>query len=167
MLYISKVLNSKQPALVKLTRLSSKKIANVIYTPNVDIKCGWQKIASYLSDTSEEEKAYFESRLKFLIKSLRNVNPQMRIHFLTIPHRDHILNNYKLSVGNIIRNFLRKNSFINVYQIDFENHINRSLSKGLSVNDIYIKDDKASHLTDFAHNEILLPKLMEEINKNF
>ncbi|MDC0425218.1 general stress protein [bacterium] len=50
---------------------------------------------------------------------------------------------------------------------DFSHAIKELLQEGFDLDDIYIVGDRASHLTSFAHNKILVPYIISTIRKNY
>ena len=153
MLYVSEILNSKDYALKKFGLLVLKKFVQ----PKHDkINCGWSRISDYLNELSEDDVRYFESALEYMLKEIRQSSPTINIHILTIPHRKHVTGEYKISVSMLISEFLKDKKFSGVNHRDFADDVNNLIIDGYQLNDIFIEGDPASHLTSFAHNEILV-----------
>ena len=112
----------------------------------------------------EEELAYFNSTLDYLVEELRTTNQNMTIYLITIPHRGHVTGEYVLSTGSVIAEYLHNTVYSNLFQLDLTEEINSLLNAGYQLDDIFIADDLASHLTSFAHNELLVPLVLNKIN---
>jgi hypothetical protein len=164
MLRVSEIINSENLSLVKLFQLSLKKLNNYIYR-ETEPNCGWSQISHFLTDGMEEEElAYFNSTLDYLVEELRSTNQNMTIYLITIPHRGHVTGEYVLSTGSVIAEYLHNTVYSNLFQLDLTEKINSLLNAGYQLDDIFIADDLSSHLTSFAHNELLVPLVLSKIN---
>jgi hypothetical protein len=161
-LYINEVLNSDDYALKKLFLLVLKKLGTYKYQNN----CGWTEISKYLYEINEEDASYFESSVEYMINEIKRNSPDVSIHILTVPHRKHISEEYKVNTSMLINKVLNNNDFEKVEHHDFSDAINQLLQEGFDLDDIYVVGDKASHLTSFAHNKILVPYIISTIREN-
>ena len=174
MLRVSEIINSENLSLVKLFQLSLKKLNNYIYKVGnyggnnkreTEFNCGWSQISHFLTDGMEEEElAYFNSTLDYLVEELRTTNQNMTIYLITIPHRGHVTGEYVLSTGSVIAEYLHNTVYSNLFQLDLTEEINSLLKADYQLDDIFIAGDLASHLTSFAHNELLVPLVLNKIN---
>tara|TARA_A100001015_G_scaffold312194_1_gene416879 strand:- start:2088 stop:3185 length:1098 start_codon:yes stop_codon:yes gene_type:complete len=153
-LYVSEVLSLDDYALLKLAKLIMRKIRTRLVKST---ECGWAEISKYFYKMSESEIQYFETTVEFMIKEIKRNNPNVTIHILTIPHRKHVTGEYKNSTEKLIRKVLDDNNYSNVNLVDFSEKINELLTSGSSLDDIFIIGDRASHLTSFGHNALLVP----------
>ena len=164
MLRVSEIINSENLSLVKLFQLSLIKLNNYIYR-ETEPNCGWSQISHFLTDGMEEEElAYFNYTLDYLVEELRTTNQNMTIYLITIPHRGHVTGEYVLSTGSVIAEYLHNTVYSNLFQLDLTEEINSLLNAGYQLDDIFIADDVSSHLTSFAHNELLVPLVLNKIN---
>ena len=174
MLQASEIINSENLSLVKLFQLSLIKINNYIYQVGnygegnkklTEFNCDWSQITHFLTDGMEEEElAYFNSTLDYLVEELRSTNQNMTIYLITIPHRGHVTGEYVLSTGSVIAEYLNNTVYSNLFQLDLTEEINSLLKADYQLDDIFIAGDLASHLTSFAHNELLVPLVLNKIN---
>jgi len=174
MLRASEIINSENLSLVKLFQLSLIKINNYIFQIGVygegnkkltEFNCDWGQITHFLTDGMEEEElAYFNSTLDYLVEELRSTNQNMTIYLITIPHRGHVTGEYVLSTGSVIAEYLNNTVYSNLFQLDLTEEINSLLKADYQLDDIFIAGDLASHLTSFAHNELLVPLVLNKIN---
>ena len=130
-----------------------------------EFNCDWGQITRFLTDGMEEEElAYFNSTLDYLVEELRSTNQNMIIYLITIPHRGHVTGEYVLSTGSVIAEDLNNTVYSNLFQLDLTEEINSLLKADYQLDDIFIAGDLASHLTSFAHNELLVPLVLNKIN---
>jgi hypothetical protein len=167
-IYTSKVFNSDDYSLIKFAKLALKKINNIIttFTYNSDeTKCGWNEISKYLYNISKDEEEYFAASVDYLIESLTDVNPGIVINLITVPHKKHITKEYSNSVAILLNKILENRAYENVNHTDFSGKVVDLINSGFQLDDIYVKDDLASHLTSFAHNKMLVPFILSSIKK--
>ena len=78
---------------------------------------------------------------------------------VSFPHINHHKNNYKVNVSNYIDDVLRGKNY------KFIKHLNMSNLDFSSINleEIYKKNDYASHLSDEFHQKIFLNKILSNL----
>ncbi|MDC0425219.1 hypothetical protein OAL91_01970 [bacterium] len=108
MLYINEVLTSDEYALKKLLLLALKKLETFEYQHK---NCGWTEISQYLYEIKEEDARYFEGSVEYMIKEIKRNSPGIKIHILTVPHRKHISEEYKINTSILIDKYLNKKDF--------------------------------------------------------
>lgn len=164
MMHLSKILNSNDFSLIKFAKLLKYKIQHDL-SDKTKMRCGWSEISRFFTSMTKSEVEYFNGSVEFLIGSLKGVNPEMLINFITIPHKKHVSKEYKISVGNLLSDLLEKRNFENVYQIDLSTEIVDLIASGVDFDDIYEVGDKASHLTSLYHNQLLVPTVLSSISR--
>ena len=167
--YASKVLNSDDYSLIKFAKLTLKKINDII-TPFIyysdEVLCRWNEISKYLYNISEDEEEYFAASVDYLIESLTDANPGIVINLITVPHKKHLTKEYSNSVAILLNKILENHPYENVNHTDFSDKIVDLINSGFQLDDIYIKDDEASHLTSFGHNKLLVQFILSSIKKD-
>ena len=163
MLRANSILLSDQASLLKLIRLAIAKFDLLLNSPDV-LKCGWSEIAAYLyTGATPTERDHFISRLDLMIEELRTTNNEIEIFLITAPHRAHLEGEYVLSASDWVKYYLQSTEYLGIHMIDLSAHVMSLLNEGYEIDDLYLKDDPASHLTSLAHNEILVTLVAEEV----
>ena len=162
-LYVNEVLNSSNFSLVKLSLLIFRKLEMF---QQKNINCGWGDISKYLYEISKDDIQYFETTLEFMINEIKSNHPNVRINILTIPHRLHVMDEYKISTSVLIEKFLKRKKYSHIKHFDFSERIKALVEMGYSLDDIFIVGDRASHLTSFAHNKLLVSFIIDMIETN-
>jgi hypothetical protein len=106
---------------------------------------------------NESEKNIFKSKIKKYI-NFAFQNPYLeKIYFITHPHFKHLNGEFETNVKTIIDEIIIENKRKNLIHLDFEVLIN-------SINDeIFLKGDEFSHLTENAYANYYYPKIFSKI----
>lgn len=163
MIRANSILLSDEVSLLKLLRLAIAKFELRLSSPDV-LKCGWSEIASYLyTGATLTERDHFISRLDLMIEGLRTTNNEIEIFLITAPHRAHLEGEYVLSASDWVKHYLQSTGYSGIHMIDLSPRVMSLLNEGYGIDDLYLKDDPASHLTSLAHNKILVTLVAEKI----
>ena len=112
-------------------------------------KCEFQQIQKYFFELSKEDKRYFEKRVIEYFNYLEKKKYLEKIFVVTFPHKNHLSGNYKINISDIINDLNLSNKIIH---IDFNKIIKKNL---FETQNIFEKDDPASHLTEEAHSKYI------------
>ena len=137
------------------------------YNYNGKARCGWNKIISPLiNGLKANEVEYFTNITnRYLEKAFEN--EKLKYLYLVIhPHRDHILNKYNYYYDSLIYDIINKSRFKNKIKIiNFKNIFKNTYvteNKQMTINNIFIQSDVASHLTEKA-NFLFYKKIFENL----
>lgn len=160
-LKIYEILNSTDLALIKFIKILRIKIINKRNINADNIQCGMKQMENILiNGLNNSDKDYFINTFQKYIEQVTNFNSTQKIFIITFPHFNHLNGRYKLSVGELISNFLNNNGYQKVTHLDFYKSVKNKIELGeFKMEDIFIMTDRASHLTevgqDFLYNEII------------
>ena len=123
------------------------------------LKCGFQEIVSELINYNVDAEKNFKKSLIELLEHLNRQNNLEKVLLVSFPHINHHKNNYKVNVSNYIDDVLRGKNY------EFIKHLNMSNLDFSSINleEIYKKNDYASHLSDEFHQKIFLNKILSNL----
>ena len=109
---------------------------------------------------AENELDYFGTVIDQYIKNVfNNYNNLIELVIIAHPHRDHILNNYNYDVSQTIYSSINKSEFKSrIVLLKNLDKINSSF-----VDDYFIKEDLASHLT-YDYYRIFMFKVFDFLN---
>ena len=145
-------------------RNSSLKLIGLVQTATLTLKynrvkqprrSGWDTISRVLRDGLDEsgEKCFSESLDRYIEEVFRNGKVK-RLVLVVHPHRNHLVANsdaYTFYVGDLVKSVSNRSRFADrIILWDGRKEFD-SLYEGMSLNSIFIKGDKASHLTVQAH----------------
>ncbi|MDA7462931.1 hypothetical protein N8889_00155 [Candidatus Pelagibacter ubique] len=156
------ILNSSTFNSIKLFKLAYFRVLNRLAPVK---NCGWGEISKYLSSgLNSEESNYMIDMFIDYIRSLNRVENLERVILVTHPHYLHLDNSYILEMGNFLSKNLkeivrRSNPLFKVELL----HIEPS-KKDLSLDNVYIEGDPASHLTNKAHSTYYLKAIKKQID---
>ena len=116
---------------------------------NKSYQCKFNDISKYLYNLDIEDKKYFEKTLDYYISSLNNSKNIKKVYLISFPHYNHLNNKYKVSISEIIEksNLPKKIEHINLTKIISENNF--------LGNDLFVPNDKASHLNDETQSRVI------------
>ena len=93
------------------------------------------------------------------------MNPDIVVNLITVPHKKHITKEYSNSVAMLLNKILENRTYENVNHMDFTEKVVDLINAGFQLDDIYVKDDMASHLSSFVHNEMLVQFILSSIKR--
>ena len=128
---------------------------------NKNNKCNFEKISSYLKNKpSKNELDYFGSVIdQYIDNVFNNYNNLVQLVIIAHPHRDHILNTYNYDVSQTIYSSIKKSEYESrTFLLKNLDKINIS-----SVDNYFIKEDPASHLT-YDYYRVFIFKVFDYLN---
>ena len=162
-----KIISSNSLSSVKVLKLAIFKIEEIFYN-NKEIGCSWSEISYPLvNGINKKDKNLFYSNInEYIEKVFENKNTK-KLYIMTHPHKSHFTKGYKLNVYDLIKEILKKNphkkniKLLNVYEYA------KSSNQSYSENNIFKKNDIASHVTDSYHAEIFTKYIFKILNENY
>ncbi len=116
---------------------------------NKSYLCKFDDISKYLYDLDIENKKYFQDILNNYISSLNKSENIKKIYLISFPHYNHLNKKYKVNMSDIIDMLdLPKK----IEHINFTKIIDKSNFLGA---DLYIPNDKASHLNEKTQTRVI------------
>lgn len=116
---------------------------------NKSYLCKFDDISRYLYDLKIENRKYFQDILENYISSLNNTENIKKIYLISFPHYNHLNKKYKVNMSDIIDTLdLPKK----IKHINFSKIIDNNNFLGT---DLYIPNDKASHLNEKTQTKVI------------
>lgn len=154
------IIDADDWALVKLVRLARIRIAALLDRADRTPKCPWEAIARPLREgVSPQDRQYFLSVLDDYVEMVFAAPETTHLFLVTHRHRLHATGEYRLDVGDLLREEVsrsRHGSRITI--VDFPHDTRTSADAG-----IYVDGDPASHLTDEAHAKFYVPAVLKSL----
>lgn len=156
MLEVYKIRNSSRPYIIQVYLIAKTRIKYQKDERNV--RCKWDQIAEPLRrGITDVEKDLFVERLLEMERETKKFRDFRGLYFITVPHRGHLTGKYSFGVASLIREF-QEHASSTVVHSDLSPEIITAMEEhGYKLEDVYVRGDPASHLTDRMHNEMLVP----------
>ena len=116
---------------------------------NKSYQCKFNDISKYLYNLDIEDRKYFKKTLNYYISSLKNSKNIKKVYLISFPHYNHLNKKYKVNISDIID---ESNLPTKIEHINFEKIISENNFLG---NDLFVPDDKASHLNDETQSKVI------------
>ena len=115
---------------------------------------------------TEDEKNYFSLVVSEYIQKVFSLKNISNLIIVTHPHREHVLNKYKIDVGIIIKDIVIKNKNKHkIILLDFNNDLNTFLENN-NITTVFPVNDPM-HISEIYHEKIYTKKILEVIKKIF
>jgi hypothetical protein len=155
------VIQSDSLNTLKLFRLAFNKLSS--HLPENRMKCGWSEIERPLiHGLTSEEVTYMKLIILEYIEEVFKSKSVSTLILVTYPHRQHLTGEYKFDIHELLQEVIVESPYTTKI-INFRPVTPLVTNAGSS--DIYMPDDRASHLTDRAHALLLTVPLLEKLGQ--
>ena len=125
-----------------------------------DSKCNFGQIQKELLQFNLNSKIIFQRSLREYLNYLSGEKKLNKILIVSFPHKNHLLNLYKVNVSTYIDEVIKEVSDNRLSHLNFSS---LDLSK-IEIDEIFIEGDDASHLKGQYHAEIYLKKILNNLS---
>ena len=125
-----------------------------------DSKCNFGQIQKELLEFDSNSKIIFQRSLREYLNYLSSEKKLNKILIVSFPHKNHLMNLYKVNISNYIDEVVNEVNDKRLYHLNFSNF---NFPK-TEINEMFIEGDVASHLKDQYHTEIYLKKILNNLN---
>lgn len=160
---IIKVLKFPYQKLIYFLKRNYNQISNVFiygFKNRNQYKCGFKEIMKELINYNSSAEINFKKSLVEFLEFLKTNQKLEKILVVSFPHRNHLNSKYKVNVSKYINDVLNENfdKRINHYDMSILN-----LNK-YNPNNLYKKNDIASHLDDKFHSTIFIKNILSKLD---
>ena len=138
-----------------------KNIFNNGYKNRNVSKCSFKEIMKKLNNYNLDSENNFKESLKEYLETLYFEKNIEEIYLVSFPHEKHLNNSYQINVSNYIDDVINSNKddrlvHLNMSKLEFNK---------LKIENIFKKNDLASHLIDDYHTELFMKNILSSLTK--
>ena len=159
------ILSSMLPATIKLIKYEIFNYQTNQRIKSLPIKCNYDNILGILKrGINVDDKEYWDLVLNEYIENVFSESSTKNLILITHPHKNHFTGEYSLNIYDLINANIKKSKYFN--QITMVNTDKNELINKIEIDEIFIHNDKYSHLTTDYIVKFYLPKIFNSIFKS-
>lgn len=161
-----KILSSNKISLLKVISLFYTEIEER-YFSNFQNGCKWNNIMSPITNhLNLKDKIYFDKIIsEYFEYVFLNTNVKKMI-IITHPHKQHMNGEYKRSISDYLKEIHQKSIYKDrIILFNFEKEFVLKEINNNKNGCVFVPNDEASHLCDVYQYKVLVPKILNEVNK--
>ena len=159
------ILTSNQFSLIKFLKISKIKIKDLYNEKKYKDLCIFNKdiLGPLERGIESNDKVYLEKIIKNYFNNIFKIKDLSKLIVVTHPHLSHLDKVFTYNINKILNDLINKNKDKDkIVFLNFEKELKNYLINN-SLENVYKKNDPASHLTNKYHGKIFTKKILDKI----